>query len=239
MFPVQRPDEEDRSPSSEPGASPLEGARTTGVLVVCDLQLHADAVAQALEQHPTGMVAWAASDQVTAVQRAVEGAAALDRIVIVFEAITRGALTSVRVFTRCVPGAALIALGITEREFESFAQAGVRAHMPPAASLDDLVETIGALERGQTREPSGPVVVRRAAAPRLAALTVNGREPELTLRELEVVSLITEGLTNAEIGHRLNIELATVKNHVHNVFAKLGIKRRAQAAAWFRQRSSG
>jgi ATP/maltotriose-dependent transcriptional regulator MalT len=60
----------------------------------------------------------------------------------------------------------------------------------------------------------------------------------LTTRELEVLSLIDVGLSNKEIARRLSIELATVKNHVHNILAKLNVNRRTEAVARLRQRVS-
>jgi DNA-binding NarL/FixJ family response regulator len=53
----------------------------------------------------------------------------------------------------------------------------------------------------------------------------------LTARERDVLVLIDAGLSNKEIAVRLNIEVSTVKNHVHNVLEKLHVTSRAQAAA--------
>jgi predicted ATPase/class 3 adenylate cyclase/DNA-binding CsgD family transcriptional regulator len=53
----------------------------------------------------------------------------------------------------------------------------------------------------------------------------------LTPTERQVVGLVAEGLTNADIGRRLFISTGTVKVHVHNIFGKLGITRRAELAA--------
>ena len=52
----------------------------------------------------------------------------------------------------------------------------------------------------------------------------------LSSRELEVLTLIAAGLTNAEIAHRLSIAIATVKVHAGNIYSKLGVSNRAQAA---------
>jgi DNA-binding NarL/FixJ family response regulator len=69
---------------------------------------------------------------------------------------------------------------------------------------------------------------------RVASLAVE-RSPwpsgaRLTARELEVLGLIDEGLSNKQIAGRLCIELATVKNHVHNILEKLQVGRRSEAA---------
>ena len=58
----------------------------------------------------------------------------------------------------------------------------------------------------------------------------------LSVREREVLSLITEGLSNAEIAKRLSISEKTVRNHVSNLFDKLGVWTRAQAMVFARDR---
>jgi DNA-binding NarL/FixJ family response regulator len=54
---------------------------------------------------------------------------------------------------------------------------------------------------------------------------------ELSRREVEVLRLLGEGLTNAEIGGRLFISTKTSGNHVSNILMKLGLRNRTQAAA--------
>lgn len=56
----------------------------------------------------------------------------------------------------------------------------------------------------------------------------------LSPREREVLVLVTEGLSNAEIGERLSISEKTVRNHVSNLFDKLGVWTRAQAIVFAR-----
>jgi DNA-binding CsgD family transcriptional regulator len=56
----------------------------------------------------------------------------------------------------------------------------------------------------------------------------------LTDSELTVVNLISQGVTNRDVAAQLHLSLHTVKNHVHNAFAKLGINSRAQLAQLMR-----
>jgi DNA-binding CsgD family transcriptional regulator len=70
---------------------------------------------------------------------------------------------------------------------------------------------------------------------RLSTFDPAGGPPELTPRELEVVALLAEGLSNAEIARRLVISCKTAAVHVSNILSKLGMSSRAQVAAWASQ----
>jgi DNA-binding NarL/FixJ family response regulator len=56
--------------------------------------------------------------------------------------------------------------------------------------------------------------------------------PVLTDREEQILRLIADGFTNREISCNLSISESTVENHVHHIYAKLGISNRAQAVAY-------
>jgi DNA-binding NarL/FixJ family response regulator len=98
----------------------------------------------------------------------------------------------------------------------------------PPASLADAVRTVAARE-----SLLAPAVTTRLIERFVRRQTVDtalaARFADLTERELEVLKLLTRGLSNAEIGARLYLSAATVKTHVTRVLAKLGVRDRVQA----------
>jgi DNA-binding NarL/FixJ family response regulator len=56
--------------------------------------------------------------------------------------------------------------------------------------------------------------------------------PELSLRERQILRLLTEGLNTARVAERLHVSRATVRNHVQSIFAKLGVHSRLEAVAY-------
>jgi DNA-binding NarL/FixJ family response regulator len=97
-----------------------------------------------------------------------------------------------------------------------------------------LVESIRTVAAGGSL--IGVAVAERVRA-KLAASeagTTAGSPPgrRLTLRERQVLDLISDGLTNRQIGDRLGLAEKTVKNYVSDLLAKLGMERRTQAAVY-------
>jgi two-component system, NarL family, response regulator DevR len=76
-----------------------------------------------------------------------------------------------------------------------------------------------------------PLVTERLLARLREGAPRDERLASLTDREREILSLIADGLTNKQIGERLFLAEKTVKNYVSGLLAKLGIRRRTQAAA--------
>lgn len=65
----------------------------------------------------------------------------------------------------------------------------------------------------------------------------DGHKGELTRREIAVLNLLRKGFCNEEIGSSLGISVSTVKFHLENIFAKIGIHDRLRAAEWLGQTS--
>ncbi len=79
-------------------------------------------------------------------------------------------------------------------------------------------------------EQASDTLVAGLLAARDAAASGNGSLSSLSEREREVLKLIVAGAGNAEIGHELSISRHTVKQHVTNIFGKLAVTTRVQAA---------
>lgn len=104
--------------------------------------------------------------------------------------------------------------------------AGCAGFVTKDRAADDLIEAMQTLARGEAA--IGPQHVARALAylrqrPSSAAT--------LTRRELEVLTLLADGLSNADIANRLAISANTVRNHVQSILAKLGARSRLEAVA--------
>ncbi|MEU9704122.1 response regulator transcription factor [Streptomyces sp. NPDC047981] len=99
-----------------------------------------------------------------------------------------------------------------------------RAGLAPAVQRRLLEELM--VEPDRRRRPVGDPP--RGRPRRQAAALPDG----LTDREAEVLVLVADGLSNQEIGARLNISTATVKTHINNLFAKTGVRDRVQAVRY-------
>jgi DNA-binding NarL/FixJ family response regulator len=104
-------------------------------------------------------------------------------------------------------------------------EAGAVGFLIKNAEIDTMVDAVRAAHAGQT------ILAPEAAA---ALVKTKTRSPELgqnlSKRELEVLALLVEGLSNREIAQRLSISPATVKHHVSACMSKLEATNRAQAA---------
>jgi DNA-binding NarL/FixJ family response regulator len=99
-------------------------------------------------------------------------------------------------------------------------QAGAHAYLLKDIPRDQFLQAIRAVHRGQYCIP--PAIAARLAQ--------RMPQEELSARELGVLKLIVEGMSNKEIASTLAITESTVKNHVNSLLSKLKVKDRTQAA---------
>ena len=118
-------------------------------------------------------------------------------------------------------------------------RAGARGYLLKGADGEETLRAIRAVAHGEA-------IFSPSIAERLAELVkssdpegVESPFPELTPRELEVLTLISQGMTNAEIAGRLSLSLKTVRNHVSNILNKLQVSDRLQAALRAREAGLG
>ncbi|GAA4214649.1 response regulator transcription factor [Actinocatenispora rupis] len=111
-------------------------------------------------------------------------------------------------------------------------RAGARGYLTKDAGAEEVARAVRRVASGQA--DLDPDVQRRLLEmlPAHAAPTVGVPPDGLTDREVEVLSLIAAGLSNGEIARSLVVSEATVKTHVNHVFAKTGVRDRAQAVAY-------
>ncbi len=200
------------------------------VLVVSDIRLYRDGLAQVFADERRLAVVGAAADAPAAARMAAEHS---PDVALVDMAMPQSGAT-VRGIAAIAPAVKVVALGIRENEQDliACAEAGVSGYVPRAASVQDLVTVLEGVGRGELlcSAHTAATLWRRVAA---LAATAGGtaQEQTLTRREREIGTLLEAGLSNKDIATRLGIEVATVKNHVHNLLEKLEVHRRGQAVA--------
>ncbi|HSR68610.1 MAG TPA: response regulator transcription factor [Acidobacteriota bacterium] len=146
---------------------------------------------------------------------------------------TGGLPSNIRRLRSVCPNVKVLILGLEdcERKILQYVQSGACGYLLKKESFDDLVGVIEAAYNNEFK--CAPNIASRVMA-RIQELVKScdgtmDTDPELTPRELEILELIAEGLSNKEIAQRLDISPSTVKNHVHNLLAKLKVGRRGKA----------
>jgi DNA-binding NarL/FixJ family response regulator len=100
--------------------------------------------------------------------------------------------------------------------------AGATGYLLKDATRAELAGAVRAAARGET-------VLAPSVATKLVQQVRSPAQPPLSAREIDVLRLVAQGLTNAEIGTALFISEATVKTHMYRVFAKLDVTDRTAA----------
>lgn len=206
------------------------------VLIIDDRRVVRDALAEALAKEETLRIVGTA---------AFGGEAPLDAIesakpdVIVLPALGQPTIELTHAMTRRFDGLRLVILGMKEHPeaVTDVIEAGAVGYVPDDASLEEFCETIRLVARGETRltpRIAATLVVRLATLASARRADERAKNVKLTPREIEILALVAERLTNKEIATQLHVEEQTVKNHIHNILERLSLRRRHQAVqyAW-------
>lgn len=109
-----------------------------------------------------------------------------------------------------------------ENSFLEAMGAGASGFVDKAGPFEEFVDAVRRVARGE-------VVVGSRFLPALTRRATNADAAALTRRELEVLQLLSEGLSTADVAERLLLSVNTVRNHVTHVLAKLGVRSRLEA----------
>jgi len=102
---------------------------------------------------------------------------------------------------------------------------GVEGYILKDAEYDDLIKAIKTIY-------NGGVYIHPSLMEEIDNIDQETLKKDLTPREIEILKLISNGYSNKEIAQKLFLSEKTVKNHVYNIFKKLDVKDRTQAAIY-------
>jgi DNA-binding NarL/FixJ family response regulator len=131
-----------------------------------------------------------------------------------------------------VPNARIVLAGLqaTEAELVRFVEAGMTAYVTDTQGLADLVNILHQVHSNRTACTGRVTKLVLNNISRLHRQRATENNAQLTMREEEILHLITSGLSNKEIADHLSIAPNTVKNHIHHLLEKLQVKNRHEAA---------
>ncbi|MGE2834239.1 LuxR C-terminal-related transcriptional regulator [Mycobacterium sp. SMC-4] len=209
--------------------SRAHGRVETRVLIVDDCILFRECLVGVLTGRDNGVAVDAAWDLPSVLTRAE----AMRPHVILLSMATRDSAMLLRQMVKVNPGTPVVVVGVSEDDEAAIvecAEAGAAGYHLRSESVNDLmmlIRNVAAGESACSSRVSG-ILLRRLSA--LAAQ----RQPAskdivLTTREIEILRMIEAGMANREIADNLCIAVHTVKNHVHSVLTKLGVRTREQA----------
>jgi DNA-binding NarL/FixJ family response regulator len=220
------------------------------ILLVDDQPLFRKALATLIDDQPDLSVIGEAENGLQAVEQA--RALQPDLVVMDVDMPVMNGVEAVRLIREQVPAAKVVMLTVSESEDDLFdaVRYGAHGYLLKDLRPEQLYDMLRSVMRNET--PLSPAIAGRV----LAALRGWGNSggmsrtirstpsaqpegPQLTRREIEILQLVAEGLSNKEIGSRLNITEGTVKNHVHNSLEKLHLENRIQAAAYVVRQGMG
>jgi DNA-binding NarL/FixJ family response regulator len=208
----------------------MKGVLDVKVLVVTEIRLYREGVAESLRRlEDVELAATAATGPA-----AVVAARRTECDVVLVDMALTDSTGTVQALLAARRQLKVVALGVPEDgpEVVAVAEAGIAGYVSREATIQEVGEALRGALRGEAAL-SGKVaagllrhIARQAQSRRSVEVPL-----QLTPREREVLCLLESGLTNKEIARALDLQLSTVKNHVHNVLSKYGAAARGDVGA--------
>jgi two-component system, NarL family, response regulator LiaR len=140
---------------------------------------------------------------------------------------------AVHLIKNTVPGAGVLCLvhSYDLTEIISLLQAGANGCLTRDEPVADLARAVIATGRGEIALPP-EIAGRTLAAMAHGAPLVQDQVEPLSEREVEVLRLLAQGLTNKDIAQTLIVSVRTIEAHLRSIFGKLGVRSRTEAVLW-------
>lgn len=146
-----------------------------------------------------------------------------------------GGVGATRQIREADPEARILMLTVSERESDLFAaiRSGARGYLLKDATSEQLYDAVRRVHAGEAIiAPPMAVKLFDKFSEMPEAPKRSPKLEELTERERDILHLLTQGLSNKEIGLQLSLSPHTIKVHLHRILEKLDLRSRVEAAAW-------
>ena len=156
-------------------------------------------------------------------------------VVLYAGSMEEGCLDSMGRIRELYPGVPLLVLGshldlgLAWASLKNGADGFVHAQMHPA----QVLRAVEVVQKGELAAPRGLLGWH------LLSHNENPKLGDLTARQREILEMVVEGLSNAEIARRLYLSESTIKQHLRAVYKELGVRNRTQAAKTMREHARG
>lgn len=148
-----------------------------------------------------------------------------------------GGVEAAAAIARTCPNVRTVMLTASESELDVAAalQAGARGYILKGSSGAEVAETVRAIFHGESYVAPGLAARLLIQMRKRPAAAVSRSANELTIREEEILSLVSRGMTNKEIANRLNLTERTVKHYMTSIMRKSKARNRVEAMLIFRR----
>jgi len=130
-----------------------------------------------------------------------------------------------------LPNSRLLILTVSDNEGDLYSalKLGAQGYLLKNSPVERIIDGVRKVAAGET-------VLSHQMVGKLAAdIQHRGEERRLSTREAQILELLREGLTNAQIANKLSVEESTVKTHIHHLLGKLHIKNRTEVSLFPRR----